>query len=90
MSFSFCIALAASFFFSAKEDWTLCFVSQYNTLYAVSLPNDTTLNGLVKTLEMAIKSYKTQTTTSKQTTALVLPIRPFHPPPFISLTSQGG
>lgn len=88
MGFSICIALTTSLFFSAKEDWTLCFVSQYNTLYAVSVPNDTTLNGLVKTLEMAIKSYKTPTTTSKQTTALVLPIRPLRPSLLHDLTRR--
>lgn len=64
--------------------WTWCFVPQHNTVLiqynAVSVPNGTTLNGLVKTLEMAIKSYKTPTTTSKQTTALVFPIRTPPPP----------
>ena len=39
----------------------MCSALQYavRPLYAVSVPNDTALNGLVKTLEMAIKSYKT-------------------------------
>lgn len=78
-----------SLLFSAEGEWTVCFALQYNPLYAVSVFNDATLNRPVKTLEMAIKSYKTPTTTPKQTTALVLSIRPPCPSPF-SLTSQGG
>lgn len=50
--------------FGSSHFFFVCF-SQCNTKCSVSVLNDTTLNGLVKTLEMAIKSYKTLAATPK-------------------------
>lgn len=70
-----------SLFCLKRLDYTVfAFVLCLTVQRAVSELNDTTLNGLVKTLELAIKSYKTPPP-PKQTTALLLPIRPPLLPP---------